>query len=101
MLVLLREQTRLPLAACTALAFLTALVVNFLLSRRTWGGRGSDGLGRHMGRFGALVAANLGFTVAVVTVASQLGVQYLLAKVIALTVSTMWTFVLYRVWVFA
>jgi len=100
LLVVLHEQTRLPLALCTALAFVAALAVNFSLNRRAWVGAGIENLLRHARRYGVLVAANLVFTVLLVSGGAQLGIPYLLAKIVALALSTAWTFALYRAWVF-
>jgi putative flippase GtrA len=100
LLVLLREGTPLPLAACTATAFASSLVVNFSLNRRAWVGGGSQGIAGHGLRYLALVIFNLVLTVVVVTGAAAFGVPYVLAKVGMLGVSTCWNYVLYRTWVF-
>jgi len=91
---------RTTMALCTALAFVTALAVNFSLNRRAWVGAETENLLRHARRYGVLVVANLVFTVLLVSGGAQLGIPYLLAKIVALALSTAWTFALYRAWVF-
>ena len=55
---------------------------------------------RHAFRYGLLVMANLGITVAVVNGAEHIGVPYLFGKLAVVAASTCWNFVLYRRWVF-
>lgn len=91
----------LSLAAATAAAFALAFVVNFGLSRQ-WvfvGGRQADARWQAV-RFTILVAANLVSTLIVVVGLAQLGVYYLLAKLVAAAVNAGANFFLYRRWVF-
>jgi putative flippase GtrA len=88
------------LSIATAVAFLVSLIFNFLCNRMTMAGSETEQLMRHAFRYGLLVAANLGITVAVVTGAEHIGVPYLVAKLAVVAASTCWNFVLYRHWVF-
>jgi putative flippase GtrA len=97
--VLLVEVLDVPLAAATATAFLTSVVVNFGLNRVLAGGAGL--LGPQVLRYALLLGANLLLTVAVVSGAAAVGVPYVLAKGAFVLASTAWNYVLYRRWVFA
>jgi putative flippase GtrA len=89
------------LGVATTVAFLTSLVFNFICNRLTMAGSETEQLMRHAFRYGLLVVANLGITVAVVTGAEHIGVPYLVGKLAVVAASTCWNFVLYRRWVFA
>jgi putative flippase GtrA len=88
------------LSIATAVAFLVSLFINFVGNRLTIAGREKDQLMRHASRYGLLVVANLGITVAGVTGAEHIGVPYVVGKLAVVAASTCWNFVLYRRWVF-
>jgi putative flippase GtrA len=101
LLYVLRSVIGVQLGIATAIAFLASLVFNFVCNRVAMAGGQTKQLGRHAYRYGLLVLANLGVTVAVVTGAAQIGVPYLVAKLLVVAAATVWNFVLYRRWVFA
>jgi putative flippase GtrA len=88
------------LGVATTVAFLVSLIFNFICNRITMAGSETEQLMRHAFRYGLLVVANLGITVAVVTGAEHIGVSYLAGKLAVVAASTCWNFVLYRRWVF-
>ncbi len=91
----------LSLPVATVAAFALAFVVNFGLSRQ-WvfvAGRQADAR-RQALRFTVLVLANLLSTLVIVVGLAQLGVYYLVAKIIATAVNAVANFFLYRRWVF-
>jgi putative flippase GtrA len=91
-----------PLAYATAAAFGLAFVVNFTLSRQWAFVSGRDGRAHHQAiRFLILVLINLVTTLAIVTGLAALGLNYLLAKLIATALNAVGNFVAYRRWVFA
>lgn len=102
LLVVLREGAGLPVPVATAIAFLTALVVNFTLNRRTFAAELTVGGAavRHARRYGTAVAGNLLLTVAVVSAADAAGIPYVVAKMAVLGGGVVWNFFLYRHWVF-
>jgi putative flippase GtrA len=101
MLYTLHTVVGVQLSIATAVAFLSSVVFNFVCNRITMAGTQAQQLGRHAYRYGLLVVANLGITVASVTVAAHVGVPYVIAKLGVVAASTFWNFVLYRRWVFA
>jgi putative flippase GtrA len=87
----------LPLA--TALAFLGAFVVNFGLNR-TWAFRSNGAVGRQLGRYLALVAANLVATVLLVSGLTAAGLPYLIAKAMATGTLLAINYAISRKWIF-
>ena len=89
-----------PLAAATAMGFGVSTVLNFL-GHRTWaGGDASAQLAHHAGRYTVLLLLNLMVTLLVVTSLAALGLNYLVAKSIAILVTSIVSFVSYPRWVF-
>jgi putative flippase GtrA len=89
------------LVLATAIAFACAFAVNFTLSRQ-WAfvsGQG-DAAHRQMVRFIALVGVNLVTTVAIVAGLSAIGLNYLIAKVVATALNATGNYLAYRYWVF-
>lgn len=88
----------LPLAAATS--FLASFAVNFGLNQRwTFQAQTTRTRGQLV-RFTILVVANTLVTAVAVTAITGLGLQYLLAKFIAMAVLFVVNFVVLRVWVF-
>jgi putative flippase GtrA len=90
------------LVPATICAFAVAFVVNFALSRQWTFASGKDGRAHHqMARFLFLVLINLLTTLAIVTGLVALGLNYLVAKLIATALNAVGNFFAYRRWVFA
>lgn len=87
----------LPLAA--GLAFASAFVVNFGLNR-IWAFRSDGAVGRQLGRYLALVVANLGLTVLLVPGLTSLGLPYLVAKVGTTGLLALANYLISRKWIF-
>ncbi len=104
LLVALRELAGLPIPVATTIAFWTALLYNFALNR-AWSfgavGGGTRMAGTALARYLAVVALNYGVTLLIVTGGAAMGVPYAIAKVVAIGVGTLYTYVAYERWVFA
>lgn len=98
MLALLHEVILAPLWLATAVAFLVSFVFNYTL-QRTIAFRGGGSHTRSLLRYGALLAFNTLATVAVVTAFDVL-VGWGVGKIVATTLTTIWTYFVYRYWVF-
>ncbi len=88
----------LPLAAATS--FLASFAVNFGLNQRWTFQAQTTQTRSQLVRFTILVAANTLVTAVAVTVITGLGLPYLVAKLIVMTVLFVVNFVLLRLWVF-
>lgn len=91
----------LPLWLATTLGFWTSFVANFLLSRHWTFGATHQPSSRQMTRYGCLVAVNYATTVFAVEALHHIGLGVLLARTVVLAVLTVWTYQVYRRWVFA
>lgn len=93
----------LGLALSTLIAFAVAFCVNFTASRQwVFTATARDTYARRQAvRYLVLVAVNLVLTLVIVVGLSDLGIPYLLAKVVAASVNAVGNFFAYRHWVFA
>jgi len=98
-LVLLREVVGLPLALATTLAFALTLAINFSLNMGFVFGVTGRLAGR-LARYGILVVVNYVLTLLLVLGIAGLGVNYVLAKLIAVACCALVNFFAYRHWVF-
>ncbi len=98
-LVVLHELVGLPLALATSLAFALTLAVNFSLNMGFVFGVTGRLAGRLV-RYGALVVVNYVLTLLLVLGIAAAGVNYVLAKLIAVACCALVNFVAYRYWVF-
>ena len=99
---LLHGSLGVPLIPATIGAFALAFVVNFSLSRQWTFAAGRDGRAHHQAaRFIVLVLINLLTTLMIVTGLVHVGLNYLLAKLIATAFNSVGNFFAYRRWVFA
>jgi putative flippase GtrA len=87
-----------PVAAFVAVAL--AFVCNFALNR-IWSFRSQAPVVGQFGRYVFLGAVNWVLTAVLVGGLTAFGMHYLVAKVIALVLTTASNYLLYRVWVFA
>ncbi|WP_329110112.1 GtrA family protein [Micromonospora sp. NBC_01699] len=87
----------LPLA--TFVGVVTSTGLNFLLNR-SWVFASTGGAGGQLVRYLILVGVNWVLTVLMVSALAGLGLNYLVAKCLALVVLTTLNFLLYRAWVF-
>ncbi|MEV4631132.1 GtrA family protein [Micromonospora sp. NPDC049523] len=87
----------LPLA--TFVGVVTSTGLNFLLNR-SWVFSSTGGAGGQLVRYLILVGVNWVLTVLMVAALAGLGLNYLVAKCVALVVLTTLNFVVYRAWVF-
>lgn len=104
LLIGLRELAGLSVALATTIAFWVALLANFGLNR-AWSFGATAGAVRTAGvpfaRYLVLVAINYVATLLIVTGGVQLGAPYPLAKIAAIGLGAIWTYVAYDRWVFA
>ena len=99
MLVLLHGVLHIWLPVATALAFAGAFVVNFGLNR-IWAFGSNGAVGRQLGRYLTLVAANLALTVILVPTLTWLGLPYLAAKLLTTGVLSVANYLISRRWIF-
>jgi putative flippase GtrA len=90
----------LAILPATAVAFATAIPVNFM-GQRSWVFNSLDKPYHRLGRYLAMLAVNAAMTLAIVTGLTAAGAYYLLAKMIAVVVVACVNYVAYRTWVFA
>lgn len=101
LLKLLHGYEHVALLPATTIAFLISFTVTFVISRHWTFPTGRAGRPHHQAmRFAILVAGNLVTTLIIVGGLVALGVYYLLAKIVAVTINAGVNFILYRRWVF-
>ena len=102
-LKLLHGSFGVPLVPATALAFLIAFAVNFTASRHWTFARTGRSRQTHqqLVRYLVLVGVNLCSTIIIVAGFSALGVNYLIAKVVAGCLNALGNYYAYRHWIFA
>jgi putative flippase GtrA len=102
-LKLLHGIAGMPLLAAVVVAFCIAFLFNFTASRQwTFARAARDGQAhRQLLRYLALVAVNLLSTVLIVAGFSAVGLNYLIAKVVAGGINACGNFFAYRHWIFA
>jgi putative flippase GtrA len=99
-LVLARSGLGWHLPLATATAFIGSTAVNFL-GHRSWSGREARaGVPQHVGRYLVLLLLNLILTTGTVTALAEAGVHYLGAKLVAIVLTSVVSFVSYPRWVF-
>jgi len=103
LLVLLKQNTSLPLAVDAATAFAVAALVNFALTRH-WVFDTAAAAGRSasadLARYALLVGAGLALTAATVPLLAAAGVDYRIAKLLASGLVAAVNYVLLPRWVF-
>lgn len=99
-LIALRELAGLPVPVATTIAFWTSLLVNFALNRAWSFGAGQHPAAAPFARYMVLVAANYTATLVIVTGGDAIGVPYALAKVVAIGLGAIGTYLAYDRWVF-
>lgn len=100
LLIFLHEYFGVQLWLATPVAFLTSLVVNYLLSRFfTFAGTGARGAS--FVKYIALVVFNTIATSLIVSGFEAMGGAYMLGKVASTVLMTVWNFFAYKYWVFA
>lgn len=100
MLWLLHDILRIDLAISTATAFLLSFAVTYLLQRRFAFG-GDSGVAPSVLRYAVLVGFNTLATTGIVWAASALGAPWIVGKILAVALTTVWNYFIYRYWVFA
>jgi len=85
------------------LAFAVAFGFNFTVSRSwTFEAAGKEGkTHQQLFRYGVLVGVNLALTLVIVAGFAAIGVNFLIAKVVAGVINAVGNFLAYRHWVFA
>ena len=96
---LLHEMIGIPLTISTPIAFLLSFVVTYTL-QRTVAFRASDTIAPSTIRYAILVVWNTIATTLIVWLAVELGLAWIVGKVLAVVTTTIWNYFLYRTWVF-
>lgn len=96
---LLHDVAHWPIEIATPVAFLTSFVVTFTL-QRTFAFESKAAVPGAALRYTALVAFNTLATTAIVWGIDALGPPWIIGKTIAVVVTTVWNYFVYRYWVF-
>lgn len=88
-----------PLLVAASLAYLLSFLVNFSLNRRVLF-KGGSGFGVQMARYIALCLVSYVVTLGVMSALVSMGIHYLVAKTLAVTVIAVGNFTVCRGWVF-
>lgn len=99
-LFLLREVFAWPLWLATGTAFLLSFFFTYV-AQRIAAFSATTPHGRSLARYAALVAINTIATVLIVQGGVAIALPWLVAKVIATCLTTVWNYFAYRFWVFA
>jgi putative flippase GtrA len=99
LLAVLRDRTALPLPAAVSIAYLFAFGLNFVLNR-TVNFHSHAPLGGQVLRYAVVLVGDYLLTVGVSTGLADLGVNFLLARVIASSFVAVFTYSACRWWVF-
>lgn len=100
LLWLLYRGFHVPLAIATPVAFLTSFVVTYTLQRVV--SFASDArVIPSAGRYTALVIVNTLATTGIVWLVNRAGGHWMIGKVAAVAITTVWNYFIYRYWVFA
>lgn len=94
------ELLHVPLAIATPVSFLASFAVTYTLQRVVAFASDSRVV-PSVARYTALVAFNTLATTGIVWIVDQTGAGWLLGKVVAVVVTTVWNYFAYRYWVFA
>jgi len=100
LLALLRDRTALPLPAAVSIAYLVAFGLNFVLNR-TVNFHSHAPIGGQVLRYAVVLVGDYLLTVGVSTGLSGLGLNFLIARVIASSCVAVFTYSACRWWVFA
>lgn len=90
----------LALTVATAVSFLLSFAVTYTL-QRVVAFASTNGVAPSIVRYTILVAANTIATTFIVWLIDALGGAWLIGKVLAVVVTTVWNYFIYRYWVFA
>ncbi|HLZ15024.1 MAG TPA: GtrA family protein [Candidatus Saccharimonadales bacterium] len=100
LLVFLHAALGVRVLVAASISYWTSIVFNFLMNR-FWTFDSKDSpLHRHMTFYGLLLAVNYGFTVGFIGLLTHVGVHYTIAKVIAVAIQMIWTYLAYKKVVF-
>jgi len=99
-LFILHGQLQLNLAASTSVAYWVSMSYNFVLNRYwTFDSREKESLTRHITTYLALVLFNYLFTVTFVSIVGS-HINYVIAKALAVAIQMVWTYEVYRKYIF-
>lgn len=97
---LLHDVVGIEVAISTAAAFLLSFAVTYVLQRRFAFG-GDSGVAPSVLRYTVLVGFNTLATTGIVWAVSAVGAPWIVGKVLAVALTTLWNYFIYRYWVFA
>lgn len=99
LLILLREVFHVQVLLAATAAYWTSIVYNFLMNR-TWTFETSAGIKRHAWAYGLLLLTNYLVTIGIIAVLGHFGLNYAIAKVLAVGFSISWTYIAYKKFIF-
>ena len=99
-LFLLHGVFNLNLAGSTSVAYWVSIMYNFTLNRHwTFDAREKDSLKRHITTYFMLLVFNYLFTVGFVSIVGE-HINYIAAKALAVGISMLWTYYIYKHYIF-
>ncbi len=99
-LVLLHGKLSIGIAAATSVAYWLSIIYNFVLNRYwTFDAREKESLQRHITTYFFLLIINYMFAVTFVSYASD-HINYIIAKAIAVIIQMIWTYPVYKRYIF-
>jgi len=100
LLVLLHGVLNVNLFIATTISYWVSIAFNFTANRIwTFGARESNVI-KHIGAYAALLGFNYLFTIVFIGVATDLGMHYTIAKILAIPIQITWTYFAYKRFVF-
>lgn len=97
---LLHGELGLNLAGSTSVAYWISMAYNFMLNRYwTFDAREKESLVRHITTYFILLIFNYLFTVAFVSIVGE-QINYMVAKALAVAIQMIWTFYVYKKYIF-
>jgi putative flippase GtrA len=99
LLILLREVAHVAILLATTISYWASIAFNFF-TNRAWTFQAQARLRRHALPYVLLLLTNYVVTIGLVGGLSHLGVNYAIAKVLAVGVSMSWTYIAYKKLIF-
>jgi putative flippase GtrA len=96
LLVLLHGVIGTNVLVAATISYWTSIVFNFLANRFWTFGSTDTHVIKHIAYYGVLLVLNYMFTIAFIGIATDHGMHYTYAKVLAVAIQMTWTYILYK-----
>ena len=100
LLVFLHGILNVNLIIAATISYWTSIAFNFTANRFWTFGATDTNIIKHMAAYGTLLGFNYLFTIGFISVATHYGLKYTVAKVLAVAIQILWTYVIYKKVVF-